>query len=183
MSRTGFFDPTPLVIKTGRKHLYNTHTGSGHGHISCGSCHVDGRWDRLAWDLGNPAGDMVTVNDAAGNKTFHPIKGLKTTPIPHRHHRSGTGNLHWRGDKGGFQDFAGCLRATCRGMDAPLDVVGMQEFSDFLAATWYVPNPYRTCRCVRMTGPWTRMNAPNRVRGTGISVPNRSHRRWTCSLP
>ncbi|HMC97540.1 MAG TPA: beta-propeller fold lactonase family protein, partial [Flavobacteriales bacterium] len=69
-ARTAFFDPTPLVIKTGRKRLYDTHLGSGHGHISCGSCHVDGRWDRLAWDLGDPAGSMVTVNDPAGNKTY-----------------------------------------------------------------------------------------------------------------
>lgn len=169
-ARAAFFDPTPLVIKTGRKHLYDTHLGSGHGHISCGSCHVDGRWDRLAWDLGNPAGNMVTVNDPAGNKTFHPMKGLKTTQFLIDIINRGTGKLHWRGDKGGFHDFAGAF-ADLQGLDAPLDVVGMQEFSDFLAATWYVPNPYRTIRpdTSLIAATVERMNSPNRVRFTGTT--------------
>ncbi|HQW87716.1 MAG TPA: beta-propeller fold lactonase family protein, partial [Flavobacteriales bacterium] len=29
VARANFFDPTPMVIKAGRKHLYNTHLGSG----------------------------------------------------------------------------------------------------------------------------------------------------------
>lgn len=168
-ARTAFFDPTPQVIKTGRKHLYDTHLGSGHGHISCGSCHVDGRWDRLAWDLGNPAGDMITVNDPAGNKTYHPMKGLKTTQFLIDIIGRGTGKLHWRGDKGGFQDFAGAF-ADLQGADAPLDAAGMQEFSDFLAACWYVPNPYRTYRPeTSVAATVERMNSPNRVRFTGTS--------------
>ncbi|MEO8590268.1 MAG: beta-propeller fold lactonase family protein [Flavobacteriales bacterium] len=168
-ARTAFFDPTPLVIKNGRKRLYDTHLGSGHGHIACGSCHVDGRWDRLAWDLGNPAGDMVTVNDPAGNKTYHPMKGLKTTQFLIDIINRGTGKLHWRGDKGGFQDFAGAFR-DLQGNDVPLDVTGMQEFSDFLAATWYVPNPYRTIRPdSSVAASVERMNSPDRVRGIGTS--------------
>lgn len=169
VSRTAFFDPTPQVIKTGRKHLYNTHIGSGHGHISCGSCHVDGKWDRLAWDLGNPAGNMVTVNDAAGNKTFHPMKGLKTTQFLIDIINRGTGKLHWRGDKETFHDFAGAFE-DLQGTSAPLDAVGMQEFSDFLAATWYVPNPYRTYRPESSVAATVeRMNNPNRVRFTGTT--------------
>ena len=168
--RTGFFDPTPLVIKTGRKHLYDTHLGSGHGHISCGSCHVDSRWDRLAWDLGDPAGNMVTVNDPAGNKTFHPMKGLKTTQFLIDIINRGTGKLHWRGDKAGFPDFAGAF-SDLQGNDAPMDAASMQEFSDFLAATWYVPNPYRTIRpdTSLIAATVERMNSPNRVRFTGTT--------------
>lgn len=169
VARTSFFDPTALVIKTGRKHLYDTHTGSGHGQISCGSCHVDGKWDRLAWDLGNPAGEMTSVNDAAGNKTFHPMKGLKTTQFLIDIINRGTGKLHWRGDKQTFHDFAGAFR-DLQGTDAPLDAVGMQEFSDFLAASWYVPNPYRTFRPeVSVASTVERMNNPNRVRFTGTT--------------
>lgn len=168
-ARTAFFDPTPDAIRIGRKHLYDTHLGSGHGHIACGSCHVDARWDRLAWDLGNPAGDMVTVNDPAGNKTFHPMKGLKTTQFLIDIINRGTGKLHWRGDKGGFHDFAGAF-ADLQGLEAPLDAAGMQEFSDFLAATWYVPNPYRTYRPESTVAATTeRMNNPDRVRFTGTS--------------
>lgn len=166
-ARTAFFDPTPQVIKKGRKHLYNTHTGSGHGHISCGSCHVDARWDRLAWDLGNPAGSMVTVNDPAGNKTYHPMKGLKTTQFLIDINNRGTGKLHWRGDKSSFQDFAGAFE-DLQGTNAPLDAVGMQEFADFLNAIWYVPNPYRTIRPDSSVAA-TVERMPGRVRFTGTS--------------
>lgn len=166
-ARTAFFDPTPLVIKTGRKHLYNTHTGSGHGHIACGSCHVDARWDRLGWDLGDPSGSMAAVD----GKSFHPLKGVKTTQFLIDIIGRGRGNLHWRGDKHSFQDFAGAFH-DLQGADQPMDVVGMQEFSDFLAACWYVPNPYRVYKPNSQSST-TRIN-PGRVRGTGVtfqSVP------------
>jgi len=42
-------DPTPQVIKAGRPHFYNTRE-FGLGQAACASCHVDGRFDRLAWD-------------------------------------------------------------------------------------------------------------------------------------
>ena len=162
IARANFYDPTPLAIKAGRKHLYNTHLGSGTGHISCGSCHVDGRWDRLGWDLGNPAGAMETVS----GKVFHPLKGVKTTQFLIDIIDRGRGNLHWRGDKGGFADFAGAFEHL-QGLDAPKPANEMQEFEDFLAATWYVPNPFRTLRpesessTLRMT--------PGKVRGTGTT--------------
>ncbi|MBX2979401.1 MAG: YncE family protein [Flavobacteriales bacterium] len=173
ISRTTFFDPTPEVIKKGRPHLYDTHAGSGTGHISCGSCHVDGRWDRLAWDLGDPSGEIVTV----GGKEFHPMKGLKTTQWLLDITGKGTGALHWRGDKETFHDFAGAFQHL-QGLDAPADPVLMQEFSDFLAACYHGPNPYRNWRT---SGAGTeppyqlqRMNSStpvpyNRVRGPGTT--------------
>ena len=48
------YDPTPNDIRAGRPLLYNTHLFSGLGQISCASCHVDARTDRLGWDLGDP---------------------------------------------------------------------------------------------------------------------------------
>jgi YVTN family beta-propeller protein len=161
-ARANFFDPTPQVIKAGRKHLYNTHLGSGNGHISCGSCHVDGRWDRLAWDLGNPAGAMEVVD----GKTFHPLKGVKTTQFLIDIIDRGRGNLHWRGDKGGFADFAGAFEHL-QGLAAPKPLTEMQEFEDFLAATWYVPNPYRAFKPSSQSST-ERMNAIG-VRGTGTT--------------
>ena len=50
------FDPTPEIIRNGRRHLYDTRKTSGLGIVSCASCHPDARMDRLAWDLGDPAG-------------------------------------------------------------------------------------------------------------------------------
>ncbi len=164
-ARVNFFDPTPMVIKAGRKHLYNTHLGSGNGHISCGSCHVDSRWDRLGWDLGDPSGQMDTVD----GKVFHPMKGVKTTQFLIDIIGRGTGNLHWRGDRSGFEDFAGAFQ-NLQGLSAPKDATGMQEFKDFIAATWYVPNPYRVYRPIT-DSPTARLN-PSRVRGTGITFQN-----------
>ena len=83
-----FFDPTPAVIKAGRPFLYDTHRGSGLGQASCGSCHVDGRTDRLAWDLGDPSGSMQGMH--------HPMKGPMMTQTLQDIMRFP--NLHWRGD-------------------------------------------------------------------------------------
>ena len=82
MAKVDFFDPTPDVIKTGRKHLYNTHLGSGNGHIACASCHVDGKWDRLGWDLGNPCGRYGYRQRGC----ISSIEGAESDSIPHRHH-------------------------------------------------------------------------------------------------
>ena len=162
IARANFFDPTPQVIKAGRKHLYNTHLGSGNGHISCGSCHVDGRWDRLGWDLGDPSGAMLAVD----GKNFHPMKGVKVTQFLIDIIGRGRGNLHWRGDKHSFADFAGAFQ-NLQGLSAPKPANEMQEFSDFLAATWYVPNPYRTYKPNSQSST-LRIN-PSRVRGTGTA--------------
>ena len=165
VARANFFDPTPQVIKAGRKHLYDTHLGSGNGHIACGSCHVDTRWDRLGWDLGDPSGNMTLVD----GKNFHPMKGVKTTQFLIDIIGRGRGNLHWRGDKDGFADFAGAFQ-NLQGLSAPKPPNEMQEFQDFLAATWYVPNPYRTYKTSNpgQQSPTARLN-PNRVRGTGTT--------------
>src|SRR5437899_9168000 len=74
------FDPTPAMVAAGRRHLYDTRRTSGLGQASCASCHVDGRMDRLGWDLGNPAGDVLSavVNSQGTMVTnvYHPMKGV-----------------------------------------------------------------------------------------------------------
>ncbi len=162
VARANFFDPTPLVIKAGRKHLYNTHLGSGTGHLSCGSCHVDARWDRLGWDLGDPSGPVDTVD---GN-LYHPMKGVKTTQFLIDIIGRGRGNLHWRGDKESLAEFAGTFQHL-QGLAAPGTPAMMQELQDFLAATWYVPNPYRTLKPESQSST-ARLN-PDRVRGIGTT--------------
>jgi len=153
-------DPTPIAIKTGRKHLYDTHKNSGLGHISCASCHVDSRMDRLAWDLGDPDGVMDPVLASERNlgqnllglspgtaspnfAPYHPMKGPMTTQTlqdiigkePH----------HWRGDRLGIEAFNPAYIGL-QGDDANLTIgIGgeMQEFEDFLATLTFPPNPYR----------------------------------------
>jgi YVTN family beta-propeller protein len=89
VAATSFFDPTPAAVKTGRKHLFDTHATSGLGQVSCASCHVDARMDRLAWDLGDPSGSQKALTDLnlgmnnplinTGFEPFHPMKGPMTT--------------------------------------------------------------------------------------------------------
>lgn len=152
LSRAPMYDPSPTAIKVGRKHLYDTHETSGLGHISCASCHVDGRTDGLAWDLGNPAGDMKSVagqNLGAGNPLlpgpesffdFHPMKGPMLTQT--LQDIIGKEPLHWRGDKNGLEEFNGAFIGL-QGDDANLSPAEMQEFEDFVATLYFPPNPFR----------------------------------------
>src|SRR5690606_20475032 len=144
-------DASPAAVKAGRKHLYDTHATSGLGQASCASCHVDARMDRLAWDLGDPSGDVKALTGqnlganvpglTTGFQPFHPMKGPMTTQTlqdivgkePH----------HWRGDRDGLEEFAGAFFGLL-GDDAPLAAPAMQEFEDFLATIHFPPNPYRT---------------------------------------
>jgi YVTN family beta-propeller protein len=149
-ARVAFFDPTPAVIKVGRKHLYNTRETSGTGHVSCGSCHVDGRMDRLAWDLGDPTGAMDAQEDQnkgmgfpplmTGFEPVHPMKGPMTTQT--LQDIIGKESLHWRGDRDGLEDFNAAF-VKLQGDDLMLTAAEMQQFEDFLATLTFPPNPFR----------------------------------------
>ena len=149
-NRVPFFDPTPSVIKVGRKHLYNTRKTSGTGHVSCGSCHVDGRMDRLAWDLGDPTGQMEDLADQnkgmgipplmTGFEPVHPMKGAMTTQT--LQDIIGKESLHWRGDRDGLEDFNPAF-VKLQGNDVMLSPAEMQQFEDFLATLTFPPNPFR----------------------------------------
>jgi YVTN family beta-propeller protein len=155
LTRVPFFDPTPPAVKTGRKHLYDTHKTSGLGHVSCASCHVDARMDRLAWDLGAPDGDLKMIDASIHNLSaglplggnfsdFHPMKGAMTTQTlqdiigkePH----------HWRGDRNGIEEFNHAFVGLL-GDDVTLTTSPaggeMQEFEDYLATIHFPPNPFR----------------------------------------
>ncbi len=131
-----FFDPTPQAIREGRPFLYNTRISSSSGHVSCASCHIDGRSDRLAWDLGDPSG---TMSSRAGF-VFHPMKGpLKTQTLQNI---IGSPSMHHRGDRADIFGFAGAFQSLL-GRDAPLDNASMAKFEAFLAAVAFPPNPHR----------------------------------------
>jgi YVTN family beta-propeller protein len=150
-----FFDPTPAQIKVGRKHLYDTRKTSGLGQGSCASCHIDGRNDRLAWDLGHPGDTIKQLTGqnlgagipglAAGatNPPFapwHPMKGPMTTQT--LQDIIGHEPLHWRGDRAGIEEFNGAFVGLL-GDDVQLTPTEMQEFEDFLATITFPPNPFR----------------------------------------
>ncbi|MBX3420858.1 MAG: hypothetical protein KF752_04800 [Pirellulaceae bacterium] len=148
-SLVSYFDPTPTVIRTGRKHLYDTQHSSAIGQIACASCHVDGRMDRLSWDLGNPAGNKVLLSSRTLNTSisggatmtdFHPMKGPLLTQtlqdiIDHE-------PLHWRGDRFGIEEFNDAFHEL-QGRATVLTNAEMGEFKAFLATLHFPPNPFR----------------------------------------
>jgi hypothetical protein len=107
---------------------------------------VDARFDRLAWDLGDPTGEMSPFGENCGYEVqdscadFHPMKGPMLTQTlqdiigkePH----------HWRGDKTGLEAFSGAFTGL-QGDDTEPTGTEMQEFEDFLATIFFPPNPFR----------------------------------------
>ncbi|HIG10415.1 MAG: hypothetical protein ABGY71_02535 [bacterium] len=143
LARVPFHDASPAAIKLGRKHLYDTHRNSGLGQIACASCHVDARVDRLAWDLGDPSGDMKVFDGNCfdtGCEDWHPMKGPMLTQT--MQDIIGKEPLHWRGDRTGLEEFAGAF-VGLQGGDGPLGAQEMTEFEDFLATIHFPPNPFR----------------------------------------
>jgi len=143
------FDPTPVEIKTGRKHLYNTRETSGLGQASCASCHVDARFDRLAWDLGDPRAEVKTITPVNINfgrfppsptNHFHPMKGPMMTQT--LQDIIGHEPFHWRGDRDGIEQFNGTF-TNLQGAASVLTTNQMQEFKAFLATVHFPPNPFR----------------------------------------
>lgn len=141
------WDPTPTAIKAGRPHLYNTHDTSGLGQASCASCHVDARFDRLAWDLGDPT-DVIkpATNLNFGNfapavtNNFHPMKGPMVTLT--LQDIIGHEPFHWRGDRDGLEQFEATF-TNLQGAVSSLSSNEMQELKQFLATVRFPPNPFR----------------------------------------
>lgn len=101
------FEPEHIV--NGRRFLYDANVSSANGGASCGSCHVFGDLDSLAWDLGAPDSAMV-VNP--GPFKLHPqsigidmsvdfaaLNGPTTTQSLRG--MANHGSMHWRGDRTG----------------------------------------------------------------------------------
>ncbi len=142
------FDPTPTVIRLGRPSLYDTHKTSGLGQASCGSCHVDARFDRLAWDLGDTTGAMKFLTNANFGRfppgvtnNFHPMKGPTTTQT--LQDIMGHEPFHWRGDRDGLEDF-NVTFTNLQGAVSSITTNEMQQFKDFLGTIRFAPNPFRT---------------------------------------
>ncbi|MDI3288559.1 beta-propeller fold lactonase family protein [Polyangium sp. 15x6] len=115
--------PEPESVIEGRAFLYDARLSSSNGESACGSCHVFGDLDSLAWDLGNPDGVVLnnpgpfvpikpelvpvfgTDDPTFGqNPDFHPMKGPMTTQSLRG--MANHGPMHWRGDRTGGNDEA-----------------------------------------------------------------------------
>jgi YVTN family beta-propeller protein len=149
-------DAEPPAVRAGRKFLYDAKL-SGNGTISCASCHVDGEEDGLAWDLGDPSGQLTTIPIAfqqgaiAGGPTpanfppIHPMKGpLMTQPL-----RKLEGRPHWRGDLASFADFNATFPSLLGG--SLLAAADLATFGQWAAAVVYPPNPNQNLDRTRTT--------------------------------
>ncbi len=153
-------NPEPLAVRNGRRFLYDAQLSSSNGEASCGSCHVFGDVDDLAWDLGDPDGDVLPSYNPAGplgvNVPFHPLKGPMTTQSLRG--MANGGPMHWRGDRSGatpsardaaydehaaFRAFNPAFEALVGRDEGPLSDADMQAFADFALALTYPPNPTR----------------------------------------
>jgi YVTN family beta-propeller protein len=140
------FDPTPASIRQGRKHFYDTRRNSGLGNAACASCHPDGRMDRLAWDLGDPAGPILGGTNAplqgvTFTREYHPMKGPMVTQT--LQDIIGHEPFHWRADRENIEQFNPTFTRLL-GRDALLSPNEMQEFKEFLASIAFPPNRFRT---------------------------------------
>lgn len=145
--RISFFDPTPAVVHSGRPFLYDTHFSSGLGHVSCGSCHIDGRLDHLSWDLGDPQGDVVDNTESCNLglplgtcEDFHPMKGPMNTQTLLG--LLGNEPFHWRGDRTDFLAFAHAP-VTLLGGDGDFTTNEMSRLRQYVNSIRFPPNPNR----------------------------------------
>ena len=158
------YDPEPAAIVAGRSLLYDARRTSSNGEASCSSCHVFGDFDSLAWDLGDPDGDVLTNANPFEfeiqnpRPDFHPLKGPMTTQSLRG--MMNAGPMHWRGDRSGanepgataqdaFDEEAGFKRFNPAfvgliGRASELTAEEMQAFTDFVLTVTYPPNPVRS---------------------------------------
>ena len=143
LARVAFHDATPATVKAGRKFLFDTHLTSGLGQASCASCHVDGRSDRTAWDLGDPQGTVKLFDESCqvpGCTSWHPMKGPMTTQTLVG--IIGTEPFHWRGEKVNLADFNVAYTAL-QGRDSQITAAEMASLQTYVASLTFGPNPYR----------------------------------------
>jgi len=157
------FTPEPDEIIQGRRFLYDASLTSANGTSACSSCHIFGDMDQLAWNLGNPDGDLLNnlnayvPNSPRTTPFFHPMKGPMVTQTFRG--IADSGPQHWRGDRMGqnrevvngevesleaaaFKEFNPAF-VELLGRAEQLVPVQMQAFTDFSLALTPPPNPIR----------------------------------------
>lgn len=158
------YDPTPAQIKGGRGFLYDAKL-SGNGTGSCGSCHLDGDQDHLAWNLGDPGGVVHVVVQNGNSYSMHPMKGPMVTQSLRG--LAGTSPFHWRGDRADFTAFNPAFSSLMGG--SQISTADMNLYAAYAQTLTYMPNPNQN---LDRTLPATLNGGdPNAGRDTYINVP------------
>jgi YVTN family beta-propeller protein len=132
-------DPTPATIKAGRGFLYDAKL-SGTGTASCAACHLDAEMDHLAWNLGDPTGEMTSFVQNGQTFQYHPMKGPMITQTLRG--LANTAPYHWRGDKPDFAAFNVAFSALMGGTQ--ISDANMATFTTYMNSVLYLPNPTET---------------------------------------
>lgn len=147
-------DPTPADTRVGRTFLYSARFDAK-GVNSCASCHVDGRTDRLAWDLGDPGmipvgipselfGFPLSPSEFPADKEHmvtQSLQGLLNFEIePVSQDLVTNAPYHWRGDRPTFLDFNGAF-VSLLGARNELEDGEMERFRTFINNINYPGNP------------------------------------------
>jgi DNA-binding beta-propeller fold protein YncE len=138
----GTHDPTPAVVRNGRGFLYDAKL-SGSGTAACAACHIDAEMDLIAWDLGDPNGQMQTVftqifpGTPPQRSDFHPMKGPMTTQTLRG--LNGLDPLHWRGDRTNFLHFNGAFNGLLGG--SILSDADINAYRAYINTIAFQPNP------------------------------------------
>jgi DNA-binding beta-propeller fold protein YncE len=160
LAATALHSPEPPEVLDGRRFLYDSNFASAHGDASCGTCHVFGDMDKLAWDLGDPNGAIepnpnsdildLLFGFGQGLDDFHPLKGPMTTQSLRG--LTGQGPMHWRGDRTNVTDefddvtnfamFSGAF-VSLLGRGSEPTPTEFADFSAFVFTLRYPPNPIR----------------------------------------
>lgn len=163
-------NPEPILVTRGRRFLYDASL-SAHGDVSCASCHSNGHRDGIAWDLGDPQGQMQTVQNpqgqvfGVGTSTFHPMKGPMTTQSLRG--IIGTEPFHWRGDRGFLSSFNPAF-VSLLGGTRQLNGLEMLDFQNFIQSVSYPPNPNQNLDRTFPNPP----TGPNAARGAQLFNTN-----------
>lgn len=139
-------NPIPEEQLVGRGLFYDSRR-SGNGTVSCGSCHFDADMDGVAWDLGDPGGNVLTVVGSSPSigqpqpidRILHPMKGPMVTQSLRG--IAGTGPFHWRGDKAAIQEFNSSFSHLQAGQQLP--AADMDKVAAYIESLLNHPNPNR----------------------------------------
>ena len=155
------YNPEPDFIVEGRPFLYDARYSSGRGDSACGSCHLFGDMDGIAWNLGNPDASWTYNTRDYVNffsrmnalRIHHPMKGPMLTQSLRGMEFQGP--QHWRGDRTGayrvngesleraaFKEFRGAFPDLLGRPEIPPEE-DMNAFAVFVLQLRYPPSPIR----------------------------------------
>lgn len=151
------YDPTPAAVKRGLGHLANADF-SATKTSSCFSCHVDGHFDMLSWDLSaysDPASETVPPQfeqDNKGPMATQSLRGLFET-----------GALHWRGERVNLETFNEAFELLLKN-GAPLSPAEFADLELGAQSLVYPANPRqpigRNHKGVAADGLWAFLHVP-----------------------